>query len=355
MMSITSDANYGFTITYKNYYKVIENLLANKTYCVVCCGQPKPDECPSNGTFSNITSVGIDKGAYGVVPFLELIGVDNKIVEGIISLSASPCLESKRNPQPDITFTTQENITSGTLVSFSAQRNDLTPLQKAAWLQYVGAFFEQEQELLAATMFNYIYTFYNCHKDNLGYQSTQKTVAWTSYDSQQNAFTIYRDNFFNELVKDAGGRLVAANSAQDNVYLMNNTAHVFNFLMALKGVEYILDMSSTSLTYDNWITPINATIHVTVAGLPPAIVNNNIYSVNGLVQGDVSDWTQRAAARPDMALLDLIHLLYPTMEMPSNNYPVWITRFSNTNGTEYEHKMDASKYGTCEERFKQNR
>jgi hypothetical protein len=59
----------------------------------------------------------------------------------------------------------------------------------------------------------------------------------------------------------------------------------------------------------------------------------------------IVDWTQRAAARPDMALLDLMHLLYPTMEMPSNNYPVWITRFSNTNGTEYQHEIDASKYG----------
>lgn len=151
---------------------------------------------------------------------------------------------------------------------------------------YVGAFFGQE--LLATTMFTYIDTFYKCHKDNLGYQSTQKTVAWTSYDSQQNAFTIYRDSFFNELVKDAGGRLVAANSAQDNVYLMNNSEHVFYFLQGLKGADYILDMSSTSLTYDNWITPINATIHTTVIGLPPAIENNNIYSVNGLVKESVS-------------------------------------------------------------------
>lgn len=89
-------------------------------------------------------------------------------------------------------------------------------------------------------------------------------------------------------MKDAGGRLVAANSAQDNVYLMNNPEHVFYFLQGLKGADYILDMSSTSLTYDNWITPINATIHTAVIGLPPAIENNNIYSVNGLVKKSVS-------------------------------------------------------------------
>lgn len=46
-----------------------------------------------------------------------------------MSLGASPCFESKQNSHPDITFTTQENTTSGTHVSFSAQRNDLTPLQ----------------------------------------------------------------------------------------------------------------------------------------------------------------------------------------------------------------------------------
>lgn len=137
-------------------------------------------------------------------------------------------------------------------------------------------------------MYGNIDTFYKCHKDNLGYQSTQKTVSWTSYDPQQNAFTIYRGSFFDELVKDAGGRLHATNTAQDNVYSMNNTQHGTSFVIELKGVDYVLDMSSTSLTYENWITPINATSHVYVTGLPQAIVNNNVYSVNGLVKKGIS-------------------------------------------------------------------
>ncbi|KAI8992243.1 hypothetical protein BDB01DRAFT_421981 [Pilobolus umbonatus] len=54
------------------------------------------------------------------------------------------------------------------------------------------------------------------------------------------------------------------------------------------------------------------------------------------------DWSQRSHARPDLALLDLIYLVYPTYEVTSI-FPVWMTPFK-AGGVR---ALTLDQYGDC--------
>jgi hypothetical protein len=63
----------GFTIEYKNYYKVVTNLLTQKTYCLVGWNQSLPAGCNDATSFSiPVTEFNIDADSYDAVPFIEV-------------------------------------------------------------------------------------------------------------------------------------------------------------------------------------------------------------------------------------------------------------------------------------------
>ncbi|KAG1153045.1 hypothetical protein G6F37_000068 [Rhizopus arrhizus] len=299
-------------------------------------GTTRPEGCDERSTiYSNVTKVGIESDAYGVVPFLELLDVEKYIVNTPNASIFSPCVtdthSNSNSTTADFVFSSEMPLAAGNYVSFSAHQDTLTPLQRASWLLYVAAFFDQE--VLASTIYSYI--------------SNKKALAWTEYRPEQGSYVIYRDPYYSQLVSDAGGRLIAPNSAQDTTFTVSDQKQAFYFTNDLQGADVILDISAANLTFQDWVQPIQSSPAYSIKKVP-AIEQGKVYSVNGLVnKNNISDWNQRAAARPDMVLLDIIHLLYPTtFNLPTNNYPVWISPYSNTNGTSFQHPV--SHYGNCE-------
>lgn len=63
----------GFTIEYKNYYKVVTNLLTQQRYCLVGWNQSLPTGCQDATSFSTpVTEFNIDTDSYNAVPYIEV-------------------------------------------------------------------------------------------------------------------------------------------------------------------------------------------------------------------------------------------------------------------------------------------
>jgi ABC-type Fe3+-hydroxamate transport system substrate-binding protein len=64
----------------------------------------------------------------------------------------------------------------------------------------LSLFFNKEKE--AISILDTIKRQYNCHASNLATTSKRPTIAWTSY--QQGEWYMYREPYFQQLLKDAG-------------------------------------------------------------------------------------------------------------------------------------------------------
>jgi hypothetical protein len=67
------DTLNGFTIEYKNYYKVVTNTITQKRYCLLSVEGVIPEDCNVMSTFNiPIKHFSIDPDSYDVIPFIEV-------------------------------------------------------------------------------------------------------------------------------------------------------------------------------------------------------------------------------------------------------------------------------------------
>lgn len=116
----------------------------------------------------------------------------------------------------------------------------------------------------------------------MGQRSDKKTLAWTEYRPEQGSYVIYRDPYYSQLVSDAGGRLIAPNSAQDTTFTVSDQRQAFLFTSALQGADVVLDISAANLTFQDWVQPIQSSPAYSINKIP-VIEQGKVYSVNGLV------------------------------------------------------------------------
>lgn len=344
---VTKDNHNGFTLEYKNYYKVLTNLITNKKYCLVGWERPIPSECTGETSYSTpIKALGVDADSYSAIPFIELLGLQDKLYVVSNQNITSPCItDSTKNTvpiTPDIVFSQDPTRPH---VSFSGDDDSLAPLQKVSWLLYIAAFFDLELD--AQMVMQQINTNYICHRDNIG-AGQRKTVSWTYYDPATHIFTIRGGEYFTQLVSDAGGSLQVPNRLQNSTFA-NNAVDLHLLAKDIQGSEFIIDESDPSLQYDTWLKAggdffsVNSSFaHVN------AIANNKVYTINGLIKDNstLSDWSQRSAARPDLALLDLIKLFYPSFTIAGQaSFPVWLTPFPTMDST--RRTISQGNYDSC--------
>ncbi|KAI7899381.1 uncharacterized protein BX663DRAFT_441361 [Cokeromyces recurvatus] len=271
--SVHEDALNGFTIEYKNYYKIVTNKMTSKTYCLVGFNQDRPEECSIETTIQiPIKTFSIDSDSYQVVPFIELLGLQNNVTKTATVNMTSPCIQDTHIISPDITFS---SIHSGAMF-------------KASWILYLGAFFDLE--LKAFSIYSQISNNYECHKHNLINMKTssRKGVSWTTYSPSNKLYTVHSDLYYFQLTQDAGGHLEATNVAQGDTFQTDITIDQLALVNALHGAEYIIDTSSIEIDYSTWLNgnalyfTKNDSIQSRIRQVP-AIVNHKVYSMNGLV------------------------------------------------------------------------
>ncbi|CEP08543.1 hypothetical protein [Parasitella parasitica] len=343
----------GFTIEYRNYYKVVTNTILNKSYCLVGWNQPLPAGCAAESTLQTpVQSFSIDSDSYGVVPFIELLGLESNVTKTNTANMTSPCIKDgstdTSTSSPQLVFSSSSSF-GASYVTYSGNDDRLAPLQKASWLMYIGAFFDLE--LKSYSIYTQISDNYNCHKRNLGSIATPKAVSWTAFNPTAHIFTVKSATYYAQLSQDAGGRLVSTNVAQGDTFKTNYTTDLLPLANTLRGADFIIDSSALDVNYSRWIGA-DSMYFTGENGIQKvnAIVNGKVYSIHGLVSNSQqSDWFQRSAARPDLALLDLIKLFYPDFGIAASTtvieFPVWLIPFNNE--TTPSRSITPELYGGC--------
>lgn len=251
---------------------------------------------------------------------------------------------------------------------------------------YLGAFFDLEET--SVSVYNQLANNYACHKNNVAAISTSVPIAWTTYDPALKLYTVRREIYYTQLVKDAGnvgvkgggigithnvffffflilgGSLAPINVAQSNLFNMSVFVDHQRLAQALHGAKYIIDGSATQVEYTSYLAgndlfSANNRYNVT------ALLENQVFSTNGLVNSNnVSgkkqqkslfllylnkhciDWSQRGVARPDLALLELIQFMYPAFEFTNKNmFPIWLKSWDTIDAN--RRVMTPEIYGGC--------
>lgn len=328
---VASDSTNDYSVEYFDTYKVLTNLITNERYALVC---------NRNGTSADLTSgfhavvdtpltaVGVDT-ELDVLPFFELLGISDKVKSAKPSINVtSPCYNGISDG-PNGTITIDAIFTSSTsgststgpkYISVSTGNTNLTPLQQTSWIVYVAHFFDMEE--YGQQVYDQIKQKYTCHKSNLA-NSGSKNIAWTTYDAAAKAWTLHNDPYTSTLIADAGMKLVSGGGNQSNVF-----QNLQDFQNALSTADFVIDDSATSnfktdFAYSDWL---NAT------GLSPGskntfIAEKNVYRTDNLInKNGFSDWPVRHSARADLAIADVIHMVYNTYE-PTYNM-TWLRGFA---------------------------
>ncbi|KAI9279241.1 hypothetical protein BC943DRAFT_340600 [Umbelopsis sp. AD052] len=228
------------------------------------------------------------------------------------------------NASATYTFTNGTSTANNTIV-FSANDPSLTPLQKVWWLQYLAYFYNEEKAALSI-IFDII-TQYNCIKIRVNSGVKEKyAIAWTQANMvTPQVYEIRTDTYAKTLITDAAAKMIAPNSAQDSTY-----TNVGEFHLALHGADLLLDTTplSEGQLYPQWQSIMNmvpgASLFYESEGY---YKNRKVYRTDGLVsQSGYSNFPERYAARPDLALMDMIAIQYPTFQNTYNT--TWLYNFA---------------------------
>lgn len=134
---------YGFTVEYFDNYKVVENLITNQKYALVCCNQSLANFTSSGYhavVNTPLTNVGIDT-ELDSLPFFELLNLSTVVKSASPSANiTSPCFagisdgpNSTTTTVIDAIFTAQANNaaldTKPQYISVSAGSETLSPIQ----------------------------------------------------------------------------------------------------------------------------------------------------------------------------------------------------------------------------------
>jgi len=327
-----STAN-GWTVVYYPGYTVINNLLAQQSYALVPQGQ----------VFTNITGnlpqvqVPITSAAadtLDVLGFAELLSTQNvtsrfvTASSNVLTAHTSPCFSSMTsNATAVYTFTNTTTNANNTII-FSAGNPALSPIQKLSWLQYLGFFFNEERQ--ATSVILNIVNQYNCIKYRLSDGVKEKySIAWVQADmTNPPQYQIKVDNYARTLIQDASANIIAPNAAQDT-----NFSNTGNFQLALRGADMLID--TTPLTegqlYPQWLSIMGMVANLSILYQNEAYYSNKmVFRTDGLVSATgYSDFPERYAARPDLALMDVIAMQYPTFQ-PSYAPLTWLYNFAQT-------------------------
>lgn len=131
----------GFTIEYKNYYKVVTNIITNQKYCLVGWNQTRPSDCSQDASFKvPVQEFNFDSDSYNTIPYIELLGIQDKL-SGSVSVQniTSPCiLDGSLNTN----ITSPQMVLSSRsvglpYVSFSGNDDSLGPLEVTKTSAYI--------------------------------------------------------------------------------------------------------------------------------------------------------------------------------------------------------------------------
>ncbi|KAJ1388170.1 hypothetical protein SESBI_39355 [Sesbania bispinosa] len=318
-----------FHIYYGQTFKVIKNAVDGQSYLLL----QNNSRIASRTKYctSRIKSFVIPLSNYSVdtdsfpVSFLELLGLLDSL-KGITSNSvASPCvlklyeggqieMFNKSDYQKLAQFTSHFFSDSDTdqqpacnFATFAPFAED-TPLQRAEWIKFMGAFANVEAR--ANEVYSTVKRNYLCLAEIATTRTSFKpSVAWMKYDNGVWSFT--KEAYQLKYVQDAGGENLDA-SINKNTYNVSDPDDLEELHAILCTVEVVIDGTLSS-------DPINYTLSTFIKNLNiedrscfSFLTNTSLWRYDKRIQSYAIDWYNGAVSQPQLVLADLIEVLFPT-------------------------------------------
>ncbi|KAJ2343959.1 hypothetical protein GGF43_005572, partial [Coemansia sp. RSA 2618] len=339
---ISLQTDPGFTITVDKEYKVLEDTVAKVKYGLYCDSQPTGIDGVDKWFKVPVSSVGtrvpIASG------FLEALGHRDKLTAAespgnltniCLDTSKIQSLDSK-DQQPDVDVIFSSDATSDGDKSVRLPADDtLTPLQKAEWLKFVAAFFNDEKS--SDSLFSSIADAYNCHWSNLQNVAQQPHAYWVQYTDADSkpSYSIIDSPYQKDLLAGAG----ATNGTSK---ALDDPSDLSKFQDAVKDAGFVFDQ--TELTErgqraTEWYSTFGYTDPQN-SGVS-FLRSRNIWRTDKYVnKGGVSNFPEFGYVRPDLVLQDIISVLEPTYD--TNHTRRWLLWLGGTN--EDTTTIDADNY-----------
>ncbi|CAG8781776.1 7293_t:CDS:2, partial [Cetraspora pellucida] len=172
--------NPGFTVSYQNYYKIVNNTRTNEVLILYCSASAPNVSGIPNAKYFQVPVKNVASLDLPTLTFLELMNVHSslKYVSNTANIT-SPCLQKNvvgntlqefnwSVTNVDIIFLdpTQTNNTSNDNRTVAINLgNDLTPRQKLEWIKFYSLFFDKEATV--NPIINQLSYVYDCDSKNL--------------------------------------------------------------------------------------------------------------------------------------------------------------------------------------------
>ena len=181
------------------------------------------------------------------------------------------------------------------------------PLQRAEWIKFMGAFANVEaraNQVYTAVKVNYL-----CLAKVATTRTTFKpTVAWMRYKNGLWSFT--QEKYQLKYVQDAGGEILGANK---NTYNVSDPDDLEEFHAILCTAEVVIDETLTSDPVNYTMSAFIQNLNVEDRSCFSFISNTSLWRYDKRVYNSVAlDWYNGAVSQPQLALADLIEVLFPT-------------------------------------------
>lgn len=317
----------GFSVTYHNSYKIINNTAANFVHVGYQCGTPKPTVAQLGFTPSAFVELPVSR--VGVksttdVPFIEFLGdresivavppaVSSGCVKEMVSTGVSVVANSSNLAEipMDAIFCSDgwgcSDVKNAVPI---AAHKETTLLGTASWVEYIAAFYNREraaQDVVAS-----IKAMFNCHKARAQAEAAKVAkkpkVLWAYYSDYPGYESWYPGscpNYYCELIAAAGGEMIMFQTAPGNNHtkFFETAKDADVWLFAGTNWEKMLATDFTSPEYNMS----NFTAHLETM---PAYKTGSIYDFQKNGQGD---WFESRLAEPDVVLEDMIDLITPAV------------------------------------------
>ncbi|KAJ1943599.1 hypothetical protein GGF37_002572 [Kickxella alabastrina] len=330
---ISVDTNPGFQITVNDDYKLLEDTIANVKYGLYCDSQPldvkNVDKWFKVPIETAGTRVPIASG------FLEALGLSDKLTAAELPTNLTNiCLDTSKmktldkasgeiNSDVDVIFSADAGSDGGSSARLPTD-DKLAPLQKAEWIKFVAAFFNEEKA--AESLFTSISDSYNCHRANLQYLKEPSHAYWVQYSDSTgaNSYNIITSAYQKELLASAG----ATSNTKEAI---SDPSDVTKFQAAIKDADIVIDQSELT-DYGQRVTewyknfgytdPQNSGVNF--------LMQRQIYRTDGYTsKSGISNFPEFGYVRPDLVLQDIISVLERTYN--PDYTPRWLLWLGGTN------------------------
>ncbi|KAI8068182.1 uncharacterized protein B0P05DRAFT_580682 [Gilbertella persicaria] len=278
---VLTDASlgYGFTVDYFDTYKVLTNLMTNQRYALVCCNQSLSNFTSGYHAAVNTPLTSVSVDqALDVLPFFELLNITDKV--------------KAVNPIQNVTSPCYAGISDSPHTTVDA----VFSLSPGVGLPYISMSFDHQ--------------------------------ALTPLQVKQ-----IMNSFFL-------GMTLIHSLNQSTTYQNLSLFH-----QAIEHVDVLIDNSDpanfkANFAYGDWLKAIGLTPNSNTFAF---LIEQAVYRTDRLMNTDgFSDWPVRHAARADLVLSDMIHMVYNTYE-PSMNR-TWFRAFAQLEDTQF---ISNTTYPTC--------